>query len=111
MSARKSTLFYGVLIALSSVVVGMVLASKLGMSPASFAGSLTVPPTNSTPLTGTIDATTFRTIAQEAGPAVVSIKTTSTRPANACGIEVLFGFRQAPQRRPQQPQLVTGAGS
>jgi len=114
MSARKSTLFYGVLIALSSLVVGMVLASKLGMSPASFAGSLTVPPTNSAPLTGTIDATTFRTIAQEAGPAVVSIKTTSTRQVDG-GLEELFGFspfrNQAPQRRPQQPQLVTGAGS
>jgi serine protease Do len=114
MSARKSTLFYGVLIALSSLVVGMVLASKLGMSPASFAGSLTVPPTNSAPLTGTIDATTFRTIANEAGPAVVSIRTTSTRQADG-GLEELFGFspfrNQAPQRRPQQPQLVTGAGS
>ena len=40
MSTRKSTLFYGVLIALSSLVVGMVLASKLGLSPVSFAGSL-----------------------------------------------------------------------
>src|SRR6188768_745063 len=93
MSARKSTLFYGVLIALTSVVVGMVLASQLGMSPASFAGSLTVPPTNSAPLTGTVDATTFRTIAQEAGPAVVSIRTTSTRQASDGGIEELFGFR------------------
>jgi len=115
MSARKSTVFYGVLTALSSLVVGMVLASKLGMSPASFAGSLTVPPTNSAPLTGTIDATTFRTIAQESGPAVVSIKTTSTRQADG-GLEELFGFspfrNQTPQqRRPQQPQLVTGAGS
>jgi serine protease Do len=89
----------------------MVLASKLGMSPASCAGSLTVPPTNSAPLTGAIDASTFRTIAQESGPAVVSIRTTSTRQASDGGIEELFGFRQAPQRRPQQPQLVQGAGS
>ena len=115
MPTRKSGLFYGVLIAVSSLVVGMVLASKLGLAPSSFASSLTVPAMNSAPLTGPVDATTFRTIAQEAGPAVVSIRTTSPRQPNE-GLEDLFGltnpFRnQAPQQGRQAPRLVQGAGS
>lgn len=113
MSSRKSTLFYGVLIALSSLVVGMVLASRLGLSPMSFAGPLTVPATNSAPLTGPVDATTFRTIAQQASPTVVSIKTTVPRRAGV-GLEEFFGlespFRnQAPRNQP--PQFAQGAGS
>ncbi|HVW03349.1 MAG TPA: hypothetical protein VHB78_00005, partial [Vicinamibacterales bacterium] len=73
MSTRKSSIFYGVLIAFSSLVVGMVIASRLDLTPSSLAGTLTVPATNSAPLNGSIDATTFRTIAHDAGPSVVSI--------------------------------------
>jgi serine protease Do len=115
MSTRRSRAFYGVMIALSSLVVGMVLASRLGLSPASFAGSLTVPPTNSAPLTGALDATTFRTIAQEASPAVVSIRTTVAQQAGT--LEDFFGFqvppgRQQVPRRGQAPQqIILGAGS
>ena len=65
MSGRKSTFFYGVLIALASLVVGMVIASRLDLAPRSLAGTVSVPATNSAPLTGTIDASTFRTIAQD----------------------------------------------
>src|SRR5512140_3388694 len=103
MSTRRSRAFYGVMIALSSLVVGMVLASRLGLSPSSFAGSLTVPPTNSAPLTGVLDASTFRTLAQEASPTVVSIRTTVPLQPGG-GLEDFFGLqlppnRQAPQRR------------
>jgi serine protease Do len=116
MSNHRSRVFYGVMIALSSLVVGMVLASRLGLSPASFAGSLTVPATNSAPLTGALDASTFRTIAHEASPAVVSIRTTVPQQAGGT-LEDFFGFqfppnRQAPQPRRQSPQqFVLGAGS
>src|SRR5262245_8659198 len=114
MPTRKSALFYGVLTAVSSLVVGMVLASKLGLAPSSFASSLTVPSMNSAPLTGPVDATTFRTIAQEAGPAVVSIRTQSPRQPSE-GLDELFGlqspFRNQNPQRKQAPQLVTGAGS
>ena len=114
MSAKKSTLFYGLLIALTSIVAGMVLASRLGLSPVSFAGSVTVPPTNSAPLTGTIDATTFRTIAQNASPTVVSIRTRQTRQGG--NLEDFLGFQnpfrgQTPPGRQAPPQIVTGAGS
>ncbi len=79
MATRKSSLFYGGLIAISSLVVGMVIASRLDLTPLSSAAnvSLTIPVTNSDPLTGQIDATTFRNIAKIAGPAVVSIRATT----------------------------------
>jgi serine protease Do len=120
MAGRKSTIFYSVMIALSSLVVGMVIASRLGLAPLSMAGSLDIPKTNSSPLVGPIDASTFRTIAQEASPTVVSIRTKAQRQGGG-GIEELFGFQnpfqgqgrqgQGQARRPQAPQIVQGAGS
>jgi serine protease Do len=111
MSTRKSTVFYGLLLALVSVVAGMVLASRLDLAPASF-GSMNVPAANSAPISGTLDATTFRNIAQEAGPTVVSIVTTSTRRQRS--IADLFGLdEQNPRRRgePDEAIPVQGAGS
>ena len=79
MSTRKTTLFYAVLLAIASVAIGMVLASRLDLSPTSSAQQLTVaPPANSAPISGSIDATTFRTIARDVSPAVVNIRTEST---------------------------------
>ncbi len=79
MSTRKTTLFYAVLLAIGSVAIGMVLASRLDLSPASVAQpAMSAPPANSAPISGSIDATTFRTIAREVSPAVVNIRTEST---------------------------------
>jgi serine protease Do len=76
MSTRKTTLFYALLIAVASLAVGMVLASRLDLTPASSAQStIAVPATNSAPLTGAIDAQTFRNIAKIAKPMVVNIQT------------------------------------
>src|SRR3954471_14454818 len=76
MSTRKTTLFYTLLIAVASLAVGMVLASRLDLTPASSAQTtIVVPPTNSAPLTGAIDASTFRNIAKSAKPMVVNIQT------------------------------------
>jgi serine protease Do len=110
MSTRKSTVFYGVLIGFICLVVGMVVASRLDLAPGSLANVLDVPPTNSAPLDGPIDATTFRTIARAASPAVVSITVTSTRRVR--GIEEMFGF-ELPFGRGEQPEErpVQGAGS
>jgi serine protease Do len=77
MSTRKTTLFYAVLIAIASLAVGMVIASRLGMSPASSAQTFAAPPMNSAPLTGPLTATTFRDIAKVVSPAVVNIRTES----------------------------------
>ncbi len=76
-SPRKTTAFYVVLIALASLVVGMVIASRLDLSPTSSAQTMAIPATNTAPLTGAIDATTFRNIAKVASPMVVSIRTES----------------------------------
>ena len=43
MSTRKTTVFYGVLIAVASLAVGMVIASRLDLSPESGAQTLAVP--------------------------------------------------------------------
>jgi serine protease Do len=125
MSGRKSTFFYGVLIALASVVVGMVIASRLDLAPASFAGTVSVPATNSAPLTGALDASTFRNIAKTSGPAVVSIVIEGTRPVQQ-SFDNFFNFIQPDQppqgggrnrQRGQQPQQqqreepIQGAGS
>ena len=75
MSTRKTTLFYAILIAVASVAVGMVIASRLDLAPASGAQTVNVPATNSAPLTGAIDASTFRNIAKSQIPTVVNIRT------------------------------------
>ena len=113
MSIRKSSLFYGVLIAVLSLAVGMVIASRLDLVPHSFASNVSLPATNSAPLTGPIDATTFRTIAQQAGPAVVSITTTSRRQMRGFGDIFPFEMPRGGGRRgaPQQEEDVQGAGS
>ena len=77
MSTRKTTLFYALLIAVSSLAVGMVIASRFDMAPASAAQTLQVPPMNSAPITGALDAQTFRNVAKAQQPMVVNIRTES----------------------------------
>src|SRR5688572_15136530 len=81
MSTRKTTLFYALLIAVSSLAVGMVIASRLDLSPASSAQTLALPPMNSAPVTGALDAQTFRNVAKAMSPIVVNIRTESTQRA------------------------------
>ncbi|HMC76722.1 MAG TPA: trypsin-like peptidase domain-containing protein [Vicinamibacterales bacterium] len=75
MSTGKTSAFYAVLIAVAGMAVGLVIASRLDLAPASSAQTVAVPATNSAPLSGPIDATTFRNIARINGPAVVNIQT------------------------------------
>src|SRR2546421_4973975 len=75
MSTRKTTFFYALLLAVASLFVGMVLASRLDLAPPSSAQTIAVPAMNSAPLTGPLDASTFRNIAKAATPMVVNIKT------------------------------------
>jgi len=74
-SSRKTAFFYVALIAMASLVVGMVIASRLDLSPISSAQVIAIPTTNSAPLSGPVDATTFRNIAKTQSPMVVSIRT------------------------------------
>ena len=77
MSTRKTTAFYAVLIAVASVAVGMVIASRMDLSPESAAQTLALPAANSAPLSGPVDAQTFRNIAKAVSPTVVNIRTES----------------------------------
>src|SRR6188508_363048 len=75
MSTGKTSVFYGLLIAVAGMAVGLVIASRLDLAPASSAQTVALPPMNSAPLAGAIDATTFRNIAKISAPAVVNIQT------------------------------------
>src|SRR5919204_313747 len=77
MSNRKTTFFYALLIAIASLAVGMVIASRLDLTPQSAAQSIAAPPYNSAPITGSISATTFRDVAKAVTPMVVNIRTES----------------------------------
>src|SRR4029077_17251209 len=77
MSTRKTTLFYALLIAVSSFAVALVVASRFDLTPASSAQTFAMPPMNSAPLTGAIDAQTFRNVAKAQSPMVVNIRTES----------------------------------
>jgi serine protease Do len=89
MSTRKTTLFYAVLIAVASLAVGMVIASRLDLTPASSAQTIAVPPMNSAPISGPIDAMTFRNIAKAQSPMVVNIRTEMK--AKAQDLQDFFG--------------------
>src|ERR1700675_1477951 len=91
MSTRKTTFFYSLLIAVASLAVGMVIASRLDLTPASSAQTIAVPPMNSAPVTGAIDAQTFRNIAKATDPAVVYIRTEMK--AKAQDLSDFFGER------------------
>jgi serine protease Do len=125
-SIRKTTVFYVVLIVMASLVVGMVIASRLDLSPTSSAQTLAIPATNTAPLSGPVDATTFRSIAKAQSPMVVSIRTESRQRTQDLSeffggddlLERFFGpgmggqqprGQQAPRR--QQPRLTQAAGS
>src|SRR5688572_32182458 len=111
-STRKTTIFYVVLIAMASLVVGMVIASRLELSPTSSAQTLAIPSTNSAPLSGPVDATTFRNIAKAQSPMVVSIRTESRQRTQDLSeffggdelLERFFGPGQAPPRGQAAPQ-------
>ena len=130
MSNRKTTFFYALLIAFASLAVGMVIASRLGMSPVSSAQTVALPAMNSAPLTGALTASTFRDIAKMNSPAVVNIRTESRQraqdlseffggPGGGGGGDLLERFfgqpgqPGAPRQQPQRPrdQIVQAAGT
>ena len=127
MSTRKTTLFYAVLIAIASLAVGMVIASRLDLTPSSSAQMATVPIGNSAPLTGPLDASTFKNIAKAQIPTVVNIRTEARARTRELTeffgggddlLERFFGQRppQQPRRSPRQrggedEQLTQGAGT
>ena len=129
MSTGKTTLFYSFLIMVASLAVGMVIASRLDLTPASSAQTAvgSAPPMNSAPLSGPVDASTFRNIAKAMSPAVVNIRSTSKQRAQEMSeffggggggnddlLERFFGGggqnRQRPQRPREQETQAAGTG-
>ncbi len=109
MSSRKTSLFYAVLIAVASVAVGMVLASRLDLAPRSEAVTVEPQIGASAPVTGPLDAQTFRSIAKSMTPTVVNIRTISKRKTQ--DLSDFFGqddplgrFFGLPQQRNRQPR-------
>ena len=107
----------------------MVIASRLDLSPTSSAQTIAIPATNSAPLSGPVDATTFRNIAKAQSPMVVSIRTESRQRTQDLSqffggggddlLERFFGRpgggqnprgQQPPQRQPRE-RLTQAAGS
>ncbi len=87
---NKSTIFYLLLVVVASVVVGMVLASRLDLASQSSAQTA-IPAVNSSPITGPVTATTFRDVAKAVSPAVVNIRTKSMQPSQGGDLSELFG--------------------
>ncbi len=122
MSTRKTTVFYALLIAVASVAVGMVIASRLELSPGSAAQTVNagLPPANSAPLSGPVDAATFRTIAKGMSPAVVNIRTESRQRTSQMTqffggdddlLERFFGQGGGRGRQQERPQITQAAGT
>jgi serine protease Do len=101
----------------------MVIASRMELTPASSAQVATMPPMNSSPLGGSIDATTFRNIAKAQTAAVVNIRTESRQRTqdlteffggNDDLFQRFFGQRPGPNGRRggrPQPDFAVGAGT
>ncbi|MDQ3069047.1 MAG: trypsin-like peptidase domain-containing protein [Acidobacteriota bacterium] len=111
---KKTSVFSAILIAIMSLAVGMVLASRLDLTPSSGAQPMSVPAANADPITGPLDATTFRRIAQNVSPAVVSIQTQSRRPrrdTQDSGNNPFFGQPRQPRGgQPERPLQGSGTG-
>ena len=120
MSSRKTTLFYALLLAVASLAVGMVIASRLDLSPDSSAQTLAAPPMNSAPLSGPVDAATFRNIAKAVSPSVVNIRTevkqrsqelTEFFGGNDDLLERFFGGQPRGQGRTPREQVAVASGT
>ena len=94
MSTRKTTLFYVLLAMTASLFVGMVIASRLDLTPSSSAQTMAFPATNSAPVNGPFGMDTFRNIAKAASPTVVNIRTTMT--AKSQDLTEFFGGGDTP---------------
>ena len=117
MSSRKTSLFYAMLIAVASLAVGMVIASRLDLSPRSDAQTLVPQVGASTPTSGPVDAQTFRNIAKTMTPTVVNIRTTSKRRAQDMtdpfggDANPLQRFFQGPRNQQPREEVTQAAGT
>ena len=119
MSSRRITLVYAVLVAVAGLAVGMVIASRLDLASQSGAQTMAVPPKNSAPLSGPVDAVTFRNIAREASPFVVNIRTQTKQRTQGVAeffggddlFDRFFGNPQGQRNGRPREQIVESAGT
>ncbi|MEE2638518.1 MAG: trypsin-like peptidase domain-containing protein [Acidobacteriota bacterium] len=127
MATHRNTLFSGILIAVTSMAIGLVLAARLDLVSSSAAQTFNassraaLPAMNSEPITGQLGASTFRDIAEAQSPMVVNIRTESQGRGEE--LNRFFGgggdrddlFRrffgdEPPESGPRQPTVAAGTG-
>ena len=87
-STARTTFTSALLIAVTSMAIGMVIASRFNMTPASSAQRIQTP-VNTAPITGELTATTFREIAQAQTGTVVNIRIAARQ--TQTGLNDFFG--------------------
>ncbi len=124
MSTRRNTLFSGVLIAVASVAIGLVIAARLDLVSSPTAQTINtsagpampaMPAMNSAAITGQLGANTFRDIADAQTPMVVNIRTESQGQTQELsqffGDEFLRRFFDDPPEQRRQPREENGGPS
>jgi serine protease Do len=120
MSTPRTTLFTAALFAVAFMALGIVIASRFNLAPASSAQTVPTPAVNSNPITGNLTATTFRDIAQTQTAMVVNIRTESQQ-SNQLNdffggdgddfFRRFFGPNQGQPQQPPQEETVRSAGT
>lgn len=121
MPRSRTTFVSTLLIALTAMAFGMVIASRFNLASQSAAQSVQPPVSNSAPISGNLTATTFREIADTQTAMVVTIWTQQPQQRgnmNFGGDEFLrrfFGDPPAPDREQEEdgdvtPRSATGTG-
>ena len=120
MSTPRTSLFPAVLIAVVSIAIGVVIASRFNLTPASSAQAVQTPTVNSEAITGNLTATTFRDIAQKQTAMVVNIRTESKQ-SNQLNdffggdgddfFRRFFGPNQGQPQQPPRDETVRSAGT
>ena len=110
MSTSRTTFVSTLLIAVTAMAVGMVIASRFNLAPQSVAQGIRTPASNSAPISGNLTATTFREIAEAQTAMVVTIWT--SQPQQTGNMRDFFGgdeffrrfFGQPPAPERDQPR-------
>ena len=120
MATSKTTLFSGILVAITSMVIGLVIAGRLDIASSSVAqpaGASPLPTMNSAPITGELSANTFRDIAEAQSPMVVNIRTESqgeegqqNSPFGGGNDDLFRRFFGDPPESGQRPAVSAGTG-
>ncbi len=116
-STARTTFASALLIAVTSMAIGMVVASRFNLTPASSAQRIQTP-VNSAPISGELTATTFRDIAETQTDMVVNIRIAARQ--SQTSLNDFFGgdnefFRRffgdpPPQQQPRD-EVVRSAGT